>query len=262
MADMVFELDNVHLMRGTQCIIDDLSLRIPAGQVCALLGPNGAGKTTLLRLMAGLAMPSSGQIRLAGDDVHALAAAERAKRIAYVPQHIPAGLPLTVAEFVMLGRIPHLGAFTRPRAADRSVLDEVLARCELEALSAKRLDTLSGGERQRAAIARALAQQAPVLLLDEPTNHLDLRQQYRLQRLLQSLADAGQTVIEVLHDLTLAANHASWLALLDTGRLVGQGCPDQVLEPASLSRVYRWPLAVSRQEAGWQLSSAAVPLSA
>lgn len=257
MAEMVFDLNKVSLQRGTQTVIDNLSLHVPAAQVCALLGPNGAGKTTLLRLMAGLAKPACGQVLLGGDDVYALSAAERAKRIAYVPQHIPAGLPLTVTEFVLLGRIPHLGPFSQPRAADRAVLDEALARCELEQLADKRLDSLSGGERQRAAIARALAQQAQVLLLDEPTNHLDLRQQFRLQRLLQTLAASGHTVIEVLHDLTLAANHATWLALLDAGKLIGAGSPDKVLEPAALSHVYRWPLAVSQQAGGWQLSSAA-----
>lgn len=257
MADTAFEVNAASVRLGAREVLSSVSLALPAGQLCALLGPNGAGKTTLLRLLAGLLAPEGGEVRLFGEPVHAMSGAERARRIAYVPQHVPAGLPLTVAEFVMLGRIPHLGPFSRPKLADRAAVGEVLEQCELQAMADKRLDALSGGERQRAAIARALAQQARVLLLDEPTNHLDLRQQYRLQRLLQRLAAAGHTVVEVLHDLTLAANHASCLALMDGGRLVACGSAASVLDAQRLSRVYGWPLAVGRGEAGWQLASAA-----
>ncbi|WP_233201135.1 ABC transporter ATP-binding protein [Chromobacterium alticapitis] len=223
-------------------LLRDIRLDLPAGQVSVLLGPNGAGKTTLLRLLAGLAAPSHGAVRLNGQCVSRMDARQRARLIAWVPQHLPADIPLTVSEFVALGRMPYLGAFARHAAADRAAVAEALATVELQPHAAKRLDALSGGERQRAAIARALAQQAPLILLDEPTNHLDLRHQHKLQLLLRELAAQGKTVVQVLHDLALAAEYADRVALLDSGRLAAEGAPRAALTPERLLAVYRWPV--------------------
>ncbi|MCD4486893.1 ABC transporter ATP-binding protein [Chromobacterium vaccinii] len=228
-----------------RALLRDIRLDLPAGQVSALLGPNGAGKTTLLRLLAGLAIPSHGAVRLAGQCVCRMDALQRARRIAWVPQHLPSDIPLTVAEFAALGRMPYLGAFTRPSPQDRAAVAEALAIVEMDSYASKRLDALSGGERQRVAIARALAQQAPVILLDEPTNHLDLRHQHKLQLLLRELAARGKTVVQVLHDLQLAAEYADRAALLDGGRLVAEGSPRAVLTPERLLEVYRWPVRLS-----------------
>ncbi|OWY37937.1 iron ABC transporter ATP-binding protein [Xenophilus sp. AP218F] len=240
---------------GERTLLRDIQLDLPAGRVSALLGPNGAGKTTLLRLLAGLLAPASGAVRLDGQCVSRMDAAQRARRIAWVPQHLPSGIPLSVREFVALGRVPYQGAFTRSNELDRAAIAEALATTELADHADVRLDSLSGGERQRAAIARALAQQAPVLLLDEPTNHLDLRHQHRLQQLLRALAAKGKTVVQVLHDLTLAANYADQVALLDGGALIAAGAPEQVLTPERLLAVYRWPVALQRGGDGWQLHS-------
>ncbi|MEN7430018.1 ABC transporter ATP-binding protein [Chromobacterium sp. TRC.1.1.SA] len=228
-----------------RALLRDIRLDLPAGQVSALLGPNGAGKTTLLRLLAGLAVPSHGAVRLAGQCVCRMDALQRARRIAWVPQHLPADIPLTVAEFAALGRMPYLGAFTRPSPQDRAAVAEALAIVEMGGYASKRLDMLSGGERQRVAIARALAQQAPVILLDEPTNHLDLRHQHKLQLLLRELAARGKTVVQVLHDLQLAAEYADRAALLEGGRLVAEGSPRAVLTPERLLEVYRWPVRLN-----------------
>ena len=156
----------------------------------------------------------------------------------------------------MLGRMPYLGAFSRPKVEDKSAVADALATVELDDYADQRLDHLSGGERQRAAIARALAQQAPVLLLDEPTNHLDLRHQHRLQQLLLELSRQGKTVVQVLHDLALAASYADHVALLEQGRLVVAGAPEQVLTPERLLAVYRWPVRLQRSGNDWQLNAA------
>ncbi|MGE8355794.1 MAG: ABC transporter ATP-binding protein [Microvirgula sp.] len=235
-------------------ILQDISLDIPAGSISALLGPNGAGKTTLLKLLAGLRSPSSGVVRIDGIAVSSIPPAERARTLAFVPQHIPDGIPLSVFEFIALGRVPHLGAFGRLAAEDRNAVCDALETVELGDKAEVRLDTLSGGERQRAAIARALAQSAPILLLDEPTNHLDLRHQHRLQQLLVRLAESGKTVIEVLHDLALAANYADHVVLIDHGRLVADGRPEQVMREDCLRAVYECPLRLVRHAPrGWHM---------
>ncbi|UTH76686.1 ABC transporter ATP-binding protein [Chromobacterium sp. IIBBL 290-4] len=230
-----------------RALLSDIQLDLPAGQVSALLGPNGAGKTTLLRLLAGLAIPSAGAVRLNGQCVCRMDALQRARRIAWVPQHLPAGIPLTVEEFVALGRMPFLGAFTRPSPRDRDAA--ALATVEMDRHARSRLEQLSGGEKQRAAIARALAQQTPVILLDEPTNHLDPRHQHQLQLLLRELAAQGKTVVQVLHDLALAAEYADQAVLLEQGRLVACGQPRLTLTPERLEKVYRWPLRLPERQA-------------
>lgn len=232
---------------GQKPILSDIDLTLPAGKVSVLLGPNGAGKTTLLKMIAGLRLPSTGETCCGAACVQSLTTVERAKLIAYVPQHIPQGIPLSVQEFVALGRVPHQGSFSRLRGEDQTIIDEALLTTELHDYRHARLDALSGGERQRAAIARALAQSAPVLLLDEPTNHLDLRHQHKLQLLLTELAQRGKTVVEVLHDLHLACEYADHAALLESGKLVSHGQPEQALTDQLLEAVYRWPVRMRMQ---------------
>ncbi|MCG8996549.1 ABC transporter ATP-binding protein [Laribacter hongkongensis] len=261
MADIpAFAVSNLTVAIGRKTVLHDVSLTLPAGRLSALLGPNGAGKTTLLRQLAGLSPARSGTVHCQGRPLAGLSGSQRARQVAYVPQHVPAGLPLTVREFVALGRVPHLGPFSRLAGSDRQAVETAIETVELVSDAGKRLDALSGGERQRAAIARALAQEAPVLLLDEPTNHLDLRHQHRLQTLLASLCRQGKTVVEVLHDLTLAANYADHAALFADGRLVAAGAPPAVLQADTLSQVYRWPVRLHAHEGRWLVDTpAALP---
>ncbi|MDF0606134.1 ABC transporter ATP-binding protein [Neisseriaceae bacterium TC5R-5] len=223
-------------------LLHGIDLAIPAAQVSVVLGPNGAGKTTLLRLLAGLRKPSRGAVLFDDQCLEQLTESQRAQRIAWVAQHPPTGIPLSVREFVSLGRLPYLGSFQRMSTQDRHLIDEVLSSVELSEHAEHKLASLSGGEYQRAAIARALAQQTPILLLDEPTNHLDIRHQHCLQEWLLKLSRQGKTIVQVLHDLTLAADYADYALLLHEGRLLATGTPSQVLTPERLSAVYRWPI--------------------
>jgi iron complex transport system ATP-binding protein len=147
---------------------------------------------------------------------------------------------MTVHEYVLLGRTPHLGMLGRAGARDGEAVEEAIARLDLGPLAARRLGSLSGGERQRAVLARALAQEAPVLLLDEPTTALDLGRQQEVLELVGELrAERGLTVLGAMHDLTLAGQYADRLALLDGGRLVGHGRPDEILGEELIARHYR-----------------------
>lgn len=249
MSDNSLHINQLSYRIGNKPILHDINLTLPAGQVSVLLGPNGAGKTTLLKLIAGLRIPSSGDVRCADTCIRSLTAGIRARLIAFVPQHIPEGIPLSVHEFVALGRVPHQGCFSRLSREDEAAIDEALLTTELQMYRNTRLDSLSGGERQRAAIARALAQSAPVLLLDEPTNHLDLRHQHKLQLLLTELAKRGKTIIEVLHDLHLAIEYADHAALFESGQLVSHGDPRTALTDQQLEAVYRWPVRLHRAQA-------------
>jgi iron complex transport system ATP-binding protein len=219
--------------------VEDLDLDVPAGGWLALIGPNGAGKTTILRAIAGV-VAHRGRIALDGDLVAGLDPRRLARRIAMVRQEptMPAGM--SVAQYVLLGRSAHFSYFGKDGPADRRLVAETLERLSLSDLAARPLETLSGGERQRAAIARALAQKAPVLLVDEPTSALDVgRQQEILDLVDAARRDRSLTVIAAMHDLTLAGQYADRIALVVAGRLVRCGPPSEVLTEAAIAGNYR-----------------------
>ena len=234
----MIELDSVSVELGGVCVVDSVSASVKEGEWVALIGPNGAGKTTLLRAIAGLAVPQ-GEIEVDGDPIGALGRRRLARRVALVPQTPLMPPDMTVAEYVLLGRTPHLGYLAGEGKGDLAAADRALARLDLTRFAGRRLGTLSGGERQRAVLARALAQEAPLLLLDEPTSSLDIGRGQQALELVDSLRrDGGLTVLSAMHDLTLAAQYADRLLLLDRGRLVAGGAPADVLRPELITEHY------------------------
>lgn len=219
-------------------MVDNVSCRVGRGQWLAVVGPNGAGKTSLLLAMAGL-LESTGQIAFGGVSLSDLAAKKRARVVALVPQTPVVPIGMTVASYVLLGRTAHLPSFGRESQADLDIVGSVLHRLNLDPMHDRVLSTLSGGERQRACIARALVQEADVLLLDEPTVGLDLRHQLDVLDLIDELrVERTLTVLSTLHDLTLAAQYADHLLLLDAGQVAVSGTPGEVLTDDNLERHY------------------------
>lgn len=222
---------------GRSPVLQDVDLRAADGEVVALVGPNGSGKTTLLRTLYRALEPTNGTVHVDGTDVRRLARAELAHRIAVVVQEPAGDLPLTAAQTVLLGRHAQgVGGGRHRRAADHAAVLSALRRVGAGHLARRDVAELSGGERQRVLIARAVAQEAGHLLLDEPTNHLDVHAQHEVLHLVRDLA---LTTVVVLHDLNLAARYADRLVLLDGGRVVGQGRPDEVLASGLVDRVLR-----------------------
>ncbi|GEM35009.1 ABC transporter ATPase [Nocardia neocaledoniensis NBRC 108232] len=225
--------------------LDDITFQVETGSIVGLIGPNGSGKSTLLRLMYRALRAESGAIAVDGTAVEGLRGRELAARLAVVAQEAPPDTPVTVAETVLLGRSPWVGAYQGYSRADRIAAAAALTHVGARALADRRYATLSGGERQRVLIARALAQHADHLLLDEPTNHLDIRYQHELLGLVKELT--ATTTIVVLHDLNLAARYCDSLVLLDRGRVAAAGSVDEVLTPELLEPVYG--IAVRRTSA-------------
>jgi iron complex transport system ATP-binding protein len=231
-------LEHVTVEAGGRRLVDDVSLVAEPGAWVSLLGPNGAGKTTLLRVLAGLRR-FRGTVRLAGRTLEELGRRESAQLVALVPQTpvVPGGM--TVGDYVLLGRTPHLGVLAREGQGDRRAASEALARLELEELADHTLATLSGGELQRAVIARSLAQEAPILLLDEPTAALDLGHQQQVLELVDELRRADRlTVVAAMHDVTLAAQYGDRLVLIDRGQIVADGKAQEVLTRSRLESLY------------------------
>jgi iron complex transport system ATP-binding protein len=237
------ELDRVPVLHAVSCAVS-------SGGWLALTGPNGAGKTTLLRAVAGL-VPHRGTIRVDQDDLSALRGRARARLIAYVPQ-IPVLPPdMTVAEYVLLGRTPHLGYLGSPGRLDRARAADASDRLDITRFAARRLASLSGGERQRVVLARALAQDPQVLLLDEPTSLLDIGHQQQVLELIDDLRRSrGVTVVSTLHDLTQAGQYAGDLVLLMDGKVEAAGDPATVLTVELIARVYAARVTVSTGPGG------------
>jgi iron complex transport system ATP-binding protein len=216
-------------------VVDGVGLHAGPGEMVGLIGPNGSGKTTLLRTLYAALRPRAGLVTIDDQPVATLRGAELARRIAVVAQETPSDLPVTVADMVLLGRAPHRSALAALSREDHRAAAAALTRVGARHLADRRYATLSGGEKQRVLVARTLAQQADHLLLDEPTNHLDIGYQHELLRMVRQL---GVTTVVVLHDLNLAARYCTKLILLDRGRVVVTGTPDEVLVPDTLRRVY------------------------
>ncbi len=232
------ELSEVTVVLGGRPVVDRVSGVVPAGEWLGLIGPNGAGKTTLLRAIAGL-VPFLGSIRLEGRETNEMPRRELARLLAVVPQEPSTPPWMTVGEYVLLGRTPHLGVLAKEGSRDRAAAAEALARLDLLGYGERRLGTLSGGEKQRVVVARALAQDARIVLLDEPMAALDIGHQQQALELLDLLrAESGLTLVAAMHDLTLAAQYADRMVLLDGGRVAADGAPAAVLTESAIARHY------------------------
>jgi len=238
-------LEHVTLRAGAATLVSDVSLDVAAGTWCTIIGPNGAGKTTLVAAVAGLRSLATGTVSIDGQRLDELGERQRARLVAYVPQHpeIPAGM--TVQEYVSLGRVAFHGVMRAPGARDRAAVLDVLERLELRAFGDRDGSTLSGGERQRMVLARALVQATKVVVLDEPTTGLDVRHQMDILELLKKeVAECGLTVIATLHDLTLAGLFTDRLVLLHHGAVLRDGSAYDVVRSAELAQSYGATLRV------------------
>jgi iron complex transport system ATP-binding protein len=235
---MTLVAEDLALARGGRTVLAGVSAVFAPGTVTVILGPNGAGKSTLLEALAVLLAPAAGRLALDGVALEGLAARERARAIGYLPQGGSVHWNLRVDELVALGRLPHRGAFAGLSDEDRSAIADAIAAADLAALTDRPVNALSGGERARALLARVLAGRPRVLLADEPLANLDPRHALDALRLFRKAADAGATVVLVLHDLQAAARHADQLLLLAGGRVLGAGAPAAVLTPELLREAY------------------------
>jgi len=219
---------------GSPPAVADLSLTIPAGEICVLVGPSGCGKTTTMKMINRLVEPTSGRITIDGEDVTAIPAVELRRRIGYVIQHVGLFPHLTVGENVAV--VPRLLRWPPARISERveELLD--LVRLDPATYRDRYPAALSGGERQRVGVARALAADPPLMLMDEPFGAVDPILRDRLQNeLLRLQARVHKTIVFVTHDVDEAIKMADRIAILQRGGVLAQyDTPDAILAgPAS-----------------------------
>ncbi len=249
--------ETIDFSYGDMRVLQGTALALAEGELVALLGPNGSGKTTLLKLLCGILAPQRGRTTWAGQSVSAANRRRLARHIALVPQELSVPFAFTVGEMVGLGRTPHIRPLFGESARDRQAIALALDLTETRPLADRYFGDLSGGERQRVVIAMALAQLSeglldardsrlrPILLLDEPTVHLDINHQVEILELIRKLnREHGLTVLSTIHDLNLASLYFDRLVLLNDGRIVADGAPQQVLSKEWVERVFRTGVVV------------------
>ncbi|MDW7712610.1 MAG: ABC transporter ATP-binding protein [Deferrisomatales bacterium] len=217
---------------GAEPVLGGIDLEVREGEILGVIGPNGCGKSTLLRLLRGLLRPNAGSVRWGGREAHRISRREIARRVAVVAQAAPAPFAYRVREVVAMG------GYARGAAV---AVDRVLALTDILHLADRPVTALSGGELQRVFTARALAQSTPALFLDEATSHLDLDHRWEIADLVvRRNREQGTTVVQVSHDLDLAAETSHRLLVLsERGTVVALGPPARVLIPSILRQVFR-----------------------
>ncbi|WMY78627.1 heme ABC transporter ATP-binding protein [Citricoccus sp. I39-566] len=261
----------IHVEIHGRPILHGVDLELRPGEVTVVIGPNGAGKSTLFSVLSGDIAPSRGSVTLDGRPVAEWKPQAAARERAVMVQDSTVSFPFSVREVVQMGR----DAWRRSEQADRDeeVVDGAVASVGIEHLQDRTITVVSGGERQRTTLARVLAQEGRTVLLDEPVSAMDIAHQERILSLCRALAAQGDAVAVVLHDLDSAAVYGDRVLLLDHGRVVADGTPNQVCTAELLSRVYGTPIEVfdlhgvrrvmpSRRPAGPRREGAGGPIGA
>ena len=226
----MLRVDHLTVYRGGRLVLDDVGFALAPGQVTAVLGLNGAGKTTLLKAILGFLPRRAGELTVDGQPLDRLSPADRAKKLAYVPQRYDGGFRYRAEEFVSMGVTAYLGAFSQPGQKELDRAEELLRGLDCGHLIGRPMDRLSGGEQRMAYLARAMMQDAGCLLLDEPVSSLDLsRQHLFLHRLGRYAAERRACCLVTLHAPELAYAYARRVLFLHQGQVLldaARGEPD------------------------------------
>jgi len=222
-----------------QPALREVSLAVERGEFFGIIGPNGSGKSTLLQLLSGVGTPTEGEVRLAGRPAASYGRKELARWLAVLQQDALPPVGFTVREVIEMGRYPFQSWLGRDERGADALIDGIVDKLQLQPLLERPVELLSGGERQRVALGKVMAQQPRLLMLDEPTTFLDIGYQMQMMdyiRLWQR--ESGLTVVAVLHDLNLAAQYCSRMLVMQEGRVVASGPPDELISEDLIARVY------------------------
>ena len=221
--------------RSGNPVLDGVSLELKQGEIGILLGKNGSGKTTLFKNILGIEKPHRGQIHFEGENLLKMNRRERARRIAYVPQHIHFG-DLSVLDSVLMGRVSYFGMKAGPE--DYAAVEKILEDMGLTAFASRSAEALSGGEKQKIAIARAMAQEPKLMVFDEPTGNLDMaNEQLIIQEAKKLAREKNISILSSLHDLNQALSFGDKFFFLKNGTIRYAG-GREILSPQVIREIF------------------------
>lgn len=253
MTSAALRISKLRVTEGRKTILSLDELSISDGEIVAIMGPNGAGKSTFLRTCLGMQQNVSGEVFVFGRRLDVLSYSEIThlrRSMGYIPQHLPARseLPLTVREVAAIGRTGLAGLFCPLNKSDWEIVDEWLARLGIAALAQRGFGEISGGEQRKVMIARAMIQQPRLLLLDEPTANLDMGWRERIVETIQSVYEQSKVaVVLVCHELEVLPACCERVILLDQGRVIASGNPEDVFTDCQVASLYGSGLSVLHQ---------------
>lgn len=219
-------------------IFEDINFQVEKGDIFCILGANGTGKTTMLKCLNGLMKLNSGDVLLNGRELYSLSHSEIAKNIGYIPQMHNSTFPFTILDVVLMGRSPHIDAFSSPSKSDIEIAENSLKTLNIYHMKDKPYTEISGGEQQLVFIARVLTQEPRVLLLDEPTSHLDFGNQIRTLNIIEKLASKGLSVIMSSHFPDHAFISANKVAIMKGTDFIDIGTPEEVITEDNMKKAY------------------------
>lgn len=250
----MLEVRNISINYHASEVIKNVSFNLKSGEIIAVVGANGAGKTTLLRALNRVLPIKKGEILLEGKNIKEYSRREIAKKIAVVAQETETKFPVSVREFVLVGRFAQGSAFGWETEKDSDVAENALQMCDLQDYASRLMNALSGGERQRVVLARALAAEAKILLLDEPTANLDLEHQAMMFRLVRERCKTDKSAsVVITHDLNLAAAFTDEILLLKRGEILAKGKPKEALNAENLREVFKVEVLLDENPASKKL---------
>ena len=231
MPENEIEIGNLTKVYGKVVALNNVSLEVGAGEILGLLGPNGAGKSTLLKIVVGILRPTTGYVKVGGNDVSK--EPEAAKRnVGYLPENPSLYTGLTVSEFLrFLGKIRDV-----PDGLLRDKISEALLTFSLEEKADAMLGALSKGMKQKVALIAATLHDPKVLVLDEPLTALDPKTQVFVNSWIASQGKKGTTVLLSTHNLEIAQDHATRIAIIDKGSIIALGALDSLRRMADAGK--------------------------
>ena len=235
----MIEVKNIYCGYDNKKIIKDLSFNVNNGENLCIVGPNGCGKSTLLKSIANI-IEYEGSIKIDNKEVSSFSRIDLAKKVALMSQTSQIYFPYTVYDTVSLGRYAYSkGAFSKLSLTDKRIIVDSMKKVGIYELKDKLITELSGGQLQRVFLAKIFAQDPDIILLDEPTNHLDFKNQIELlENLNEWVKTNNKIVIGVLHDLNLVQYFADKVLMIQSGKVVSYGRPEDVLKGEILNDIY------------------------
>ena len=216
--------------------VDDFNLEIGESELIGLIGPNGSGKSTILKNIYRQYSPSSGAVYLNGKDIYRMKSKEVAQQMAVVAQENQPDFDFSVREMVMMGRYSRKKMFEQDDERDLEVTEKALSMVGMQGTEERSCLSLSGGEKQRIYLAMAFAQESSLIILDEPTNHLDIGYQLYIMEIMRQFED--KTIFTSVHDMNLAARYCDRIILLQKGKIIANGTPEEVLTVERIRSVF------------------------
>ncbi|MEJ2497209.1 MAG: ABC transporter ATP-binding protein [Sulfurovaceae bacterium] len=226
---MILEAKNISFSYGKKEVLKGVDFYLKDGDILSLLGKNGCGKTTLLKILLGICK-SSGEIKLYGKDLKSYSRKDIAKLIAYIPQVHKIPFDYTVFDVVLMGRLPHIGLFSKYSQEDKDIALNSLKRVGMESFTQKIYSKISGGERQLVFIARAIAQNAKIIFMDEPINGLDYGNQIKFLKLLKDFQKEGYTFLKTTHYPDHALYASNRITMIQDGAIFKDGSLEELNE--------------------------------